>query len=192
MGTPSSSDPLSWLVANDTLEPGERLRQFCRATGQPLLVPELLLRTLAALDAAVEEHLGVSSLYLMEDDALRLLLRGPCRQVVGDVSEYEITHALILLNCVDLIFRFACAPKFGIADVRLKQVRISRWGKSYLDTLEPLPAVREYVTQQITSSIQELTEPYGTLVTLLSRQISDAVAADIRTQNALVPVKLLS
>jgi hypothetical protein len=188
----SISADLGRLLALDSDEPGARLDRFFEGGCTSRETACAVLLALVEIDALLEVHLGVSSLYLIEDTCLYAVL---ARAIPSEVFRDEIRTALLLLNHADLIFRFNCARKFRIADTALKQMRINGWGKWYAEARrleQEYTEVRGAVGAEVMPLIEDSAEVYGQLAQVLGTPITPGVAETVAGLNRAVSLKLLS
>lgn len=184
---------LDTLLAVDYKPPAARWRALMGDCGERATrVAESTLVGLVELDRLAEVYLGASSLYFVEDDALRGLLGGGASK---RANETDVRQALIVLNNCDLVFRFLCARKFNVATTDWRQTRVNTWGKWYVTEhalYSRYPEVALGLQDSVRPAIEEHGATYAALTNLLRQPVTSEHAEQIARLNALLPLRLLS
>lgn len=181
---------LARLVELDTTDPGSRMDAISSGNAELVNTSGRVLLCLVQLEELLEDVLGIPSLYLLEDSYVRSLLGDAAR-----VDPEGVRPNLVLLNSVDLIFRFTCARKFRVGNVALKQTRASAWGRWYCEehgVARCHPAVADLVRDRVRPVLQEYRAIYAILASKLAARITPEVAETVKKLNGQVPLKLLS
>lgn len=149
------------------------------------------LITLVSIDDVLAENFGPRGIYVLGDRSV-----GHVLQSAGwpPVAEAELRLIHFELNIAQLIFRFAVARKFRVADPQIKQLRINSWGRRYCDTqLAGSSAEQRSVLQNAVRQIIAAKMPlYRELAQLLRQEITEPVANQIIEINAALELKLVS
>jgi hypothetical protein len=149
------------------------------------------LITLVSIDDVLAENFGPRGIYVLDDRSVGNVLESAGWPLAPE-TDLRLIH--FELNVAQLIFRFAAARKFRVADSQVKQLRINSWGRRYCDT--QLAASGEQQRTVLRGAVREIIgarlSVYRELAELLRREITEEVAQRIIELNAELQVKLVS
>jgi hypothetical protein len=180
------------LLDLDHLSPIERLDALVDARAADMDLAVLVLLALEAIDVTIGSLDDSRNFYIFQDDSVRALL---AQAMVAPSKERALTATLIVLNEVDLIFRFTTALKFGVSDASLKQLRINSWGKAYIRQkrcIQKHSEVYDKLKQLAGTYVAENEGTYVKLLQLLGQKITPAKADKVARLNAKLTLKLVS
>lgn len=174
----------------DSLEPASAYADVRTRSRRPAFIDECLI-TLAAIDDALQECYGSQALYILDDRSVAHVLLASGGRAVG---ELELRRTHFDLNLAQLVFRFAAAHKFRIADPCTKQLRINSWGRAYCEAelVHSYGARREELRGVVREILEKNSQIYRSLVDVLRRPITAQSALEIAKLNATLQLKLVS
>lgn len=152
---------------------------------------ELVLVALKAFDDVIIKAVNRDYHYYVQDD---LSIYNFLNLTLNFDKLDKLKEALIILDESKLIYRFTVAQKFNVSDLKIKQIRINSWGRSFVNLycMDKNSVTYTTLYNSFFNCYVDNKKSYDKLFELLIGKIDIYISRQIQHINSDLSIKLLS
>ena len=186
-----------FVVGNEDIEfmcktPLERYEIIMEKHMEEEREAKIILMFLYSVNEVIKKKYGYTYFfYIMDDNSILRLLK----QLFPNMKKSIFVKSICMLDYTKLIYRFTCAKKFEVEDLKIQQLRINSWGREKIfSEIKTFPHKHEYSKiYKLVDGYMENNKPiYRELLSILNQPIIGESAGKIKLLNEKVFLKLLA